>query len=240
MIWELHPDERWREDVFREFFASHLASGGALVILDREDGQVIGTSRYHGYDAAKSEVEIGWTFLARSHWGGTMNGEVKRLMLEHAFGSVERVVFLAAVENLRSRRAIEKLGATFVEVTKRPGFDRASAVYEVRRPGANYARRVDWRLTRQEEFLAGAVLARRRYHARSASSEHEHCAFCWAKFMDPEFSPEHRRFVAENPDVLTEGYTTTHAHPDGEGVRWICEPCFNDFRERFGWRVTTG
>jgi RimJ/RimL family protein N-acetyltransferase len=134
LIWQLHPDERWREDVFREFFAPHLASGGALLILDRADGRVIGTSRYYGYDREQSEVEIGWTFLVRSHWGGVVNGEVKQLMLEHAFRSVERVVFLAAVGNLRSRRAIEKLGATYVGTIRRGNLDRESAVYELRRP----------------------------------------------------------------------------------------------------------
>jgi RimJ/RimL family protein N-acetyltransferase len=133
LIWELHPDERWREDVFRDFFAQHLASGGALLILDPATGEVIGTSRYHGYDAERSEVEIGWTFLVRSRWGGAANGELKQLMLDHAFRSVDRVIFLAAVGNLRSRRAIEKLGATFVETRWQEHLDRESAVYELRR-----------------------------------------------------------------------------------------------------------
>lgn len=132
LIWEQHPDDRWREDVFRDFFAQHLASGGALVVLDRGDGRVIGTTRYHGYDPEKSEVEIGWTFLARSHWGGAVNAELKQLMLDHAFGSVERVIFLAAVGNLRSRRAIEKLGATFIGTVRQEHLDRESAVYELR------------------------------------------------------------------------------------------------------------
>ncbi len=134
LIWEQHPDARWREDIFQDFFAQHLASGGALLVLDRSDGRVIGTSRYHGYDPERNEVEIGWTFLVRSHWGGAVNAELKRLMLDHAFRSVERVIFLAAVGNLRSRRAIEKLGATFVGTTRRDGLDRESAVYELRRP----------------------------------------------------------------------------------------------------------
>jgi RimJ/RimL family protein N-acetyltransferase len=136
LIWELHPDERWREDVFRDFFAEHLATGGALAILDRADGRVIGTSRYHDYDPEESEVEIGWTFLARSHWGGTVNGEVKRLMLEHAFRSVERVVFYVAPENLRSRRAVEKIGATLVGTRRRTPDAPERALYELRRPAA--------------------------------------------------------------------------------------------------------
>jgi len=134
LIWELHPDERWREDVFRDFFAQHLATGGALLILDRADGAVIGTSRYHDYDRERSEVEIGWTFLVRSHWGGAVNGEVKQVMIDHAFGSVERVVFFVALENLRSRRAVEKLGATFAGTRRRTPDAPERAVYELRRP----------------------------------------------------------------------------------------------------------
>jgi RimJ/RimL family protein N-acetyltransferase len=111
LIWEQHPDARYREDVFRAFFAEHLATGGALAVLDVRNGEVIGTSRYHGYDAERSEVEIGWTFLARAYWGGAYNGELKRLMLEHAFRFAETVVFVVAPGNLRSRRAVEKLGA---------------------------------------------------------------------------------------------------------------------------------
>jgi RimJ/RimL family protein N-acetyltransferase len=111
LIWEQHPDARWREDVFRPFFVEHLATGGALAVVDARSGEVIGTSRYHGYDPERGEVEIGWTFIARDYWGGTYNGELKRLMLDHAFRSVATVLFVVARGNLRSQRAVEKLGA---------------------------------------------------------------------------------------------------------------------------------
>jgi RimJ/RimL family protein N-acetyltransferase len=110
LIWEQHPDDRHLEAVFEEFFRVAMASGGALVAIDASTQRVIGTSRYHGYDAKKNEVEIGWTFLAKSHWGGTYNGEMKRLMLQHAFQVVDRVLFIIAPENLRSQRAVEKIG----------------------------------------------------------------------------------------------------------------------------------
>lgn len=112
LLWEQHPDrERWREDVFRIYFADHIASGGALTIVDRATGALIGATRYANYEAERSEVEIGWTFLARAYWGGVYNADVKRIMLEHAFQSVRTVVFLVDEDNLRSRRAVEKLGA---------------------------------------------------------------------------------------------------------------------------------
>lgn len=111
LIWEQHPDsDRYKEEVFKAFFREAMESGGALVAIDNRDGRVIGSSRFHGYDEGKSEVEIGWTFLARSHWGGVYNGEMKRLMLQHAFRFVENVVFLIGPRNFRSQRAVEKIG----------------------------------------------------------------------------------------------------------------------------------
>jgi len=111
LIWEQHPaNDRYKEDVFREFFREALGSGGALIAIDCKDGRVIGSSRFHGYDKEKSEIEIGWTFLARSHWGGVYNREMKRLMLRHAFKFVNSVVFLIGPQNLRSQRAMEKIG----------------------------------------------------------------------------------------------------------------------------------
>ena len=111
LIWEQHPDRTRCEPAgFRRFFRDAMASGGALVVRDVTTGAVIGSSRYHGYDEARSEIEIGWSFLARSHWGGVYNGAMKRLMLEHAFRFVDNVIFLVGPENHRSQRAVEKIG----------------------------------------------------------------------------------------------------------------------------------
>ena len=119
LIWEQHFEpERWRPERFRRYFDDHLASGGALVVVDRTTGEVVGVSRFL-WEEERDEIEIGWTFLVRSRWGGATNGEVKRLMLAHAFRFVPTVVLLVRRENLRSRRAVEKLGA--VEAGERRG-----------------------------------------------------------------------------------------------------------------------
>lgn len=116
-IWAQHPaSDRWQEDVFREFFQGALDCKGALVIIDKQTGKMIGSSRYHGYSAEQDEVEIGWTFLARTHWGGTYNRELKRLMLESAFGFVANVIFRVGVTNWRSQRATEKIGGERIGV----------------------------------------------------------------------------------------------------------------------------
>jgi RimJ/RimL family protein N-acetyltransferase len=112
LIWEQHPEsDRYKEGVFKIFFREALESGGAFVVIDKKTKQIIGSTRFYGYDPEKSEIEIGWTFLAREHWGGQYNREMKSLMLNHAFKSVENVVFLIGEKNIRSQKAIEKIGA---------------------------------------------------------------------------------------------------------------------------------
>jgi RimJ/RimL family protein N-acetyltransferase len=134
LIWEQHPaSDRYREDVFREFFRGAMASGGAFAVLERETGDIIGSSRFHGYDAAKQEIEVGWTFLARRYWGGRYNGEMKRLMLAHAFRFARRVLFVIGANNIRSQKAIGRIGA--VRCGERLEADgRMSVVYRIEAP----------------------------------------------------------------------------------------------------------
>ena len=117
LIWAQHPaHDRWQEPVFRAFFDDALANAGALAAIDRASGAVIGSSRYQGLEEAEGgSVEIGWTFLARSHWGGTYNHDMKRLMLAHALASVAEVRFLVGETNTRSRRALERIGARLTD-----------------------------------------------------------------------------------------------------------------------------
>jgi N-acetyltransferase len=131
LIWEQHPaSDRYKPDVFETFFERAMQSGGALIAFDASDGRVIGSSRYNAYDEQRSEVEIGWTFLARSHWGGAFNGEMKRLMLGHAFGFVDNVLFLIGPENRRSQKSVEKIGAVRIGC-RLDGEGREALVYRV-------------------------------------------------------------------------------------------------------------
>ena len=119
-IWEQHPEsDRHLEDVFKIFFSDALESRGAFVILDRMTQQIIGSTRFYGYDPEKSEIEIGWTFLARKYWGGRFNAEMKQLLLNHAFKFVESVVFFVGEDNARSQKAMEKVGAVKVGTATR-------------------------------------------------------------------------------------------------------------------------
>jgi RimJ/RimL family protein N-acetyltransferase len=129
LIWEQHPNkDRYQEEVFQRFFREALDSGGALIAIDCHDGRVIGSSRFHGYEETNSEIEIGWTFLSRSHWGGVYNREMKQLMLTHAFKFVNRVIFLVGPKNFRSQRAVEKIGGVRAG-TRQDASGRDSFVY---------------------------------------------------------------------------------------------------------------
>lgn len=137
-IWAIHPQpNRWQEPVFRRFFTDALERGGALALIDRASGALIGSSQYKLDDPADGgSVEIGWTFLARSHWGGETNREMKRLMLTHAFQFVERVHFRVGEVNLRSCRAMEKIGGRLTgrsEMVDTPDGQMCHVVYEITR-----------------------------------------------------------------------------------------------------------
>jgi RimJ/RimL family protein N-acetyltransferase len=138
-LWAAHPShDRWQEPVFRAFFADALAKGGALAIIDKATGAIIGSSRYQYSDrlAEEGALEIGWTFLARTYWGTGLNGECKRLMLDHAFRHVDRVVFRVGADNIISRKAMLNIGGrltdeTFIE--ERAGVPVEHVVYEITR-----------------------------------------------------------------------------------------------------------
>ncbi|TVQ32430.1 MAG: N-acetyltransferase [Phycisphaeraceae bacterium] len=121
LIWEQHPArDRHVESVFRIYFDGALASRGAFAVIERDTGRIIGSTRFHGHDPERSEIEIGWTFLARRCWGGRHNAEMKRLLLDHAFVFVTTVIFVVGVDNIRSQKAVERLGAAPREIVERP------------------------------------------------------------------------------------------------------------------------
>ncbi len=118
-IWAGHPaSDRWREPVFRAFFDDGLNSGGMLVAQDPATGAIIGSSRYDFNRAEPGEVEIGWTFLARSHWGGRSNHVMKALMIGHALNSVSQIMLMIGDTNIRSRTAATRIGAVLTNRTQ--------------------------------------------------------------------------------------------------------------------------
>jgi RimJ/RimL family protein N-acetyltransferase len=142
LIWEQHPEpDRYTREVFQRYFDGAIESKGAFAVVERATDRIIGSSRYHDLKPDDSEVEIGFTFLERKFWGGAYNGELKSLMLDHAFRFVDRVVFVVGENNQRSQKALQKIGAKFLNTTERPARDgtmRANVVFAITRsvPGA--------------------------------------------------------------------------------------------------------
>jgi RimJ/RimL family protein N-acetyltransferase len=137
-IWAVHPmHDRWQEPVFRDFFSDALAKGGALAVVEKASGEVVGSSRFQGYDPADGgTVEIGWTFLVRRLWGSGANAEMKRLMLAHALQFGERVSFRVGEDNVISRKAMARIGGRLtdrIDMTDTPNGPMRHVVYEIDR-----------------------------------------------------------------------------------------------------------
>jgi N-acetyltransferase len=129
LVWAQHPDpSRGTREVFQPLFDGALESKGCLVAVDA--ARVIGWSRFNKY-APGERIEIGYTFIARSHWGGAVNAEMKRLMLGYAFTDVHEVLFRVAERNLRSRRAVEKLGAVPAGAEDAPRWGQIHVIYRL-------------------------------------------------------------------------------------------------------------
>lgn len=140
VLWALHPaHDRWQRPVFEALFDDALAYGGSLVVVDKSSGRIIGSSQYRPTGKVPDAMEIGWTFLARDQWGGATNRELKRLMLTHLLAHVDRAVFRVGADNLRSRRAMEKIGGRLLELTEDVSYPDGRIIghvfYEIDRAG---------------------------------------------------------------------------------------------------------
>jgi len=113
LIWEQHPiKDRYKKEVFKPFFDAGINSKGAFLILDRATNETIGTTRFYDYKPEESSIAIGFTFIARKFWGGNYNKSTKNLLIDYAFQNVNSIVFHVGADNIRSQKAVLKLGAT--------------------------------------------------------------------------------------------------------------------------------
>ncbi len=111
-IWEQHPEkERYRLPVFQKYFESAIASKAAFVVVDCKTKEWIGCTRYYEYNVADSSIAIGFTFLTTDYWGGVYNSALKKLMIDYALAFVNKVLFHVGEKNIRSQKALMKIGA---------------------------------------------------------------------------------------------------------------------------------
>mgnify|MGYP000194532263 CR=1 FL=1 len=126
-IWEQHPCKRYKKVTFDTFFKESISSKAALTIIDKQTGHLIGSSRYKKFSNFPNVIEIGWTFLSREHWGGLYNSSVKNLMIGHALEYVDTIVLFADKGNIRSQKAIKKLGGVVVDTAEHPELPKGPA-----------------------------------------------------------------------------------------------------------------
>lgn len=111
-VWEQHPNkDRWKREVFQNFFNGAMESKGAFRIVDKSTGETIGCTRYYDYNEMENFILIGYTFYGTSSWGKGINPQVKKLMLDYIFQFVPKVQFHVGASNLRSQIAIGRIGA---------------------------------------------------------------------------------------------------------------------------------
>lgn len=112
LVWEQHPNrDRYKRELFMNFFEGAIQSGGAFKVVDKDSGTTIGCTRFYDYDEKQQSIFIGYTFYGRDYWGKGHNPAVKKLMLDYIFQFVDTVYFHIGATNKRSQIAIERLGA---------------------------------------------------------------------------------------------------------------------------------
>lgn len=138
LIWKQHPNpDRYQRPVFSNYFTGAIESRGAFLIRELKSGVVIGSSRFYDHEPEHRRIKIGYTFFTRTCWGKSFNQQVKLLMLEHAFTFVDAVIFHVGASNIRSQKAMEKLGAIKIGEEEVAYFGEASRwnfVYQIQRP----------------------------------------------------------------------------------------------------------
>jgi RimJ/RimL family protein N-acetyltransferase len=138
LIWEMHPQpDRYKPEVFKKFFAEAMESKGSLLILDRKTSEVMGTTRYYDFSKENSSVIIGYTFLTRKYWGGTYNLELKKLVVNYALQFVKTTFFQVGVGNLRSQKAMHKIGGIntgIQEIAVSYAPPKKSYIYKIEKP----------------------------------------------------------------------------------------------------------
>ncbi|MCX8472450.1 MAG: GNAT family N-acetyltransferase [Sediminibacterium sp.] len=145
-IWEQHPNkDRWKKDRFRTFFEGALQSKGAFKIMDKTSNNIIGSTRFYDYNEPEKSILIGYTFYATKYWGSGINLSVKKIMLDYIFQFVSIVCFHIGAENVRSQKAIIKLGTTKI--------DEQQVTYYGEQSKLNYV----YRLTK-EDWLANELV----------------------------------------------------------------------------------
>ncbi|WP_449603209.1 GNAT family N-acetyltransferase [Paenibacillus sp. Marseille-Q9583] len=117
-IWEftwrkITSDEQVQDLITTAFANQNNESQIPFVIIEKATGQIVGTTRIMHPDLVHRNAEIGCTWISPEYWRTSVNTEAKSLLLHYCFEELKliRVEFTVVKTNLRSQRAVERLGA---------------------------------------------------------------------------------------------------------------------------------
>jgi RimJ/RimL family protein N-acetyltransferase len=142
-IWEFLPIDMSTSEKCIHAFANALierenGTQFPFVIFHKQEKKIIGSTRLMNIEPVHKKLEIGWTWLHPDYWATAINLECKLLLLTFCFEELKtiRVQLKTSVENIRSRRAIEKIGGHYegilrYDMIRDNGTKRNSAYYSI-------------------------------------------------------------------------------------------------------------
>ena len=136
LVWAQHPNpNRYKQAEFEVYFKGAMQSGGAFIILVTNTNEVVGCTRFYDFNTTTKNIFIGYTFVAINFWGSELNGATKKLLINYVFANnIDTVQFHIGKYNIRSQKAIAKIGATLIGEIEMPYFGeptRPNFIYEV-------------------------------------------------------------------------------------------------------------
>lgn len=142
-LWTLIPTDGSDKAIFYknyELALSERDNGNQypFVIRHKETQKLIGSTRFFEIYPSDKKLEIGWTWITKEFWGSAVNLECKLLLLTYCFEVLKtnRVQLKTKDDNLRSRKAIEKIGGVFEGILRKDkiqndGTTRNAAYYSI-------------------------------------------------------------------------------------------------------------
>ena len=128
-IYEYGPNDISTKEKLSQYISSALKSklenqAIPFAILDKKTSKIIGCTRFGQIDLNNKVLHIGWTWISPEAQGTGLNQQMKFLMLTYAFEilQMDKVEFRIDERNVKSRKAVEKLGATLEGILRKNVF----------------------------------------------------------------------------------------------------------------------
>lgn len=109
-----------------------------FIVYDKLKNKYAGSTRFGLINWKNKVLHIGWTWIGKEFQGTGLNTDMKFLMLQYAFETLnfDKVEFRVDERNLQSRKAVEKIGGTLEGILRRDtlmldGFKRSTCCYGI-------------------------------------------------------------------------------------------------------------